>query len=37
MEQEAYQILEKDAPPFTLKLYRVVIHETEKAALGIKD
>jgi len=37
MEQEAFQILEKDAAPFTLKLYRIVIHETEKNALGIKD
>jgi len=34
VEQEAGEVLDEEAGPFVLKLYRVVIFETERAALG---
>jgi hypothetical protein len=37
LEEEVSAILDKEAGPFALKLYRMVIYESEKNALGIKD
>jgi hypothetical protein len=34
VEQEAGEVLDEEAGPFVLKLFRVVIYETERAALA---
>jgi hypothetical protein len=34
VEAEAGEVLDEEAAPFVLKLYRVVIYETERAAMA---